>query len=214
MNLATAYYSEQVSSWPTTGKHILAHYDNESVIVYQAYCPSIAEFAITNGSFGGEFSYTRMSWIKPNFLWMMYRSQWGQAQGQEVTLAIRLRRQFFESLLNQAVPSSFDGRLFATHEEWQSAVKSSCVRFQWDPDHLPTGEKCERRALQAGLRGAVLEAYGKREIVEIIDMSTFVAEQRAHVGPGQNHQTLTTPLERVYVPVEQRIIHRLGLDGL
>src|SRR4051794_29690087 len=46
-----------------------------------------------------------MSWVKPNFLWMMYRSGWGAKEGQEVTLALRLRRQFFDALLAQAVPS-------------------------------------------------------------------------------------------------------------
>jgi hypothetical protein len=73
--------------------------------------------------------------------------------------------------------------------------------LQWDPDHLPTGEKCERRALQLGLRGSALEAYGKREIVEIIDMSAFIAEQRANVDAWQTGE-LMTPSERVYIPVE------------
>ncbi|HVC99083.1 MAG TPA: DUF4291 family protein [Pirellulales bacterium] len=43
--------------------------------------------------------FTRMSWIKPNFLWMMYLSNREAAEGQEVVLALRLRRAFFESLL-------------------------------------------------------------------------------------------------------------------
>ena len=43
-------------------------------------------------------NYNRMSWIKPNFLWMMYRSNWGRSQGQEVVLAVRLKRSFFDSL--------------------------------------------------------------------------------------------------------------------
>lgn len=197
--LATAPYAEQMTRWPQTGQHILAHFDDETVIVYQAYRPSIGQFAVENRFFGGEFKYSRMSWIKPNFLWMMYRSQWGQAEGQEVVLAIRLRRSFFDSLLNQAVPSSFDERAFASHDEWASAVARSAVRVQWDPDHLPTGDKCERRAVQIGLRGAALEAYGKREIVEIIDMSGFVREQSANVR-GWMTGALMTPIERVYVP--------------
>jgi hypothetical protein len=178
--LATAHYAEQSKAWPLTGKHILAQFDDETIVVYQAYRPSIGRFAIEKGSFGGDFGYSRMSWIKPNFLWMMYRSQWGQAEGQEVVLAVRLKRHFFDSLLTRAVASSFDADVFASHDDWVAAVARSDVRLQWDPDHLPTGEKCERRAIQLGLRGAALEAYGKREIVEIIDMSAFVAEQRAN----------------------------------
>ena len=58
--------------------------NSEGVIVYQAYRPSIGTYAVEHGHFGGEFSYSRMSWIKTNFLWMMYRSGWGTKPGQEV----------------------------------------------------------------------------------------------------------------------------------
>ena len=81
-----------------------------------------------------------MSWIKPSFLWMMHRSNWGRAENQEVILAFRLRRQFFDDILRQAVSSSFDTRLYDSEDEWQAAVKKSEVRVQWDPDHLPGEE--------------------------------------------------------------------------
>ena len=72
MNLKTKPYCEQVREWPESGRHILAQFDDETIIVYQAYRPQIGRFASEHGYFGGEFSYSRMSWIKPNFLWMMY----------------------------------------------------------------------------------------------------------------------------------------------
>ena len=197
--LATAPYAEHMKRWPQAGRHVLAQFDDETIIVYQAYRQEIGNFAVEKGYFGGEFKYSRMSWIKPNFLWMMYRSQWGQAEGQEVVLAVRLRRTFFDSLLAQAAPSTFDPAAFGSRDEWASAVANAGVRLQWDPDHLPTGEKCERRAIQLGLRGAALESYGKREIVQIIDMSEFVAEQRANVGDWVSGKLLT-PVEDVYVP--------------
>ena len=151
MNFETCAYSDQMLRWPEAGRHILAQYDDDTIIVYQAYRPEIGDFAVKNGYFGGEFSYSRMSWIKPNFLWMMYRSNWGRSQGQEVILAIRLRRPFFDSLLEQAVPSSYVSELFESHEAWKAAVARSDVRLQWDPDHTPSGGKCERRAVQLGL---------------------------------------------------------------
>ena len=202
--LPTAPYVDQTKRWPQSGQQILAHFDDDTIIVYQAYCPEIGKFAVEKGYFGGEFKYSRMSWIKPNFLWMMYRSQWGQAEGQEVVLAICLRRRFFDSLLVQSVPSSFDARTFASREDWATAVARSDVRLQWDPDHLPTGENCDRRAIQLGLRGAALEAYGKREIVQIIDMSGFVAEQRANICGWQTGK-LMTPSERVYIPADPNV---------
>ena len=109
MKLATEPFPEQTKRWPPEGRHILAYYDDHSIIVYQAYCPSIGRFTIEHGYFGGGFSFSRMSWIKPNFLWMMYRSQWGQAEGQEIVLAVRLRRTFLDFLLPQAVHIRPDG---------------------------------------------------------------------------------------------------------
>lgn len=211
MNLETEPYCEQVRQWPSSGRHILAQYDNETIVVYQAYRPEIGNFAVRHGNFGGEFSYSRMSWIKPNFLWMMYRSDWGQSQGQEVVLAIRLRRTFFDSLLEQAVPSSFVAELFENHESWKAAVAKSDVRLQWDPDHDPNGGKCERRAVQLGLRGKTLESYGKNEGVEIIDMSDFVAQQRQFISEWRSGRLLT-PTESVYVPSNKVTSNNVGLD--
>lgn len=209
MQISTQRYLEQKALWPSEGRHLLASYDDETIVVYQAYSLAIGRFAAEHGRFGGDFSYRRMSWIKPNFLWMMYRSDWGRSVNQEVVLAVRLRRKFFDSILEQAVPSSYTSALFATHEEWQHAVANSDVRLQWDPDHSPSGEKLERRAIQLGLRGEVLEAYGKREIVEIVDMSDFVAEQRENAVRARLEE-LVTPLERVYRPAEV-VAGKIGL---
>ena len=212
MALVTEPYSEQVEVWPKDGRHILAQYDDDTIIVYQAYRPTIGRYVAEHGAFGGDFSYSRMSWIKPNFLWMMYRSGWGTKEGQEVTLALRLRRTFFDSLLAQAVPSSWDRDLFATEEEWSRAVGGSTVRLQWDPDHHPSGAKLERRAIQLGLRGSALESFGRRELVEVMDVSEFVAEQREHLSSG-GVSALVVPRERVYRPADPAIASRLRLAG-
>jgi hypothetical protein len=203
-------YSEQVKIWPRSGQHILAQFDAETVIVYQAYSPNIGHYAVKHGSFGGNFSYSRMSWIKPNFLWMMYRSGWGTQANQEVTLALRVRRTFFDAVLAAAVPSSWDRVQFATAEEWARAVGQSSVRLQWDPDHHPSGAKLERRAIQLGLRDERLEAFGRRELIEVIDLSTFVTEQRAQLSAGGLF-ALTTPRERVYRPADAAVAVRLRL---
>jgi hypothetical protein len=208
--LVTEPYLEQTKLWPKEGRHILAQYDNDTIIVYQAYRPSIGRYAAEHGVFGGDFSYARMSWIKPNFLWMMYRSGWGTKEGQEVTLALRLRRAFFDSLLAQAVPSSWDRDQFATQEEWSTAVGRSSVRLQWDPDHDPSGARQERRAIQLGLRGDMLEAFGQRELVEIIDLSEFVAEQWKWLSSA-GLSALLSPRERVYRPTDPTVGARLRL---
>jgi hypothetical protein len=213
MKLATERYSEQAKHWPPEGRHILAHYDDHTIVVYQAYRPSIGRFTMEHGYFGGGFSLSRMSWIKPNFLWMMYRCGWGTKEGQEITLGLRLRREFFESILAHAVQSSYYEGHYPSREQWHKALATSTVRLQWDPDHDPSGAKVERRAIQLGLRGEVLEAFSKRELVEVIDMTKFVAEQRPHAA-ASGFAGLRTPVERVYVPSDPAVGKRLGLASV
>src|SRR5438874_10897512 len=118
MNLITEPFLAQQTRWPRSGCHILTQFDDQSVVVYQAYRPEIGHFAARHGYFGGAFSLGRMSWIKPNFLWMMYRSGWGTKEGQEVTLAVRLRRDAFEEILRLAVHSSFVPEIYQTEDVW------------------------------------------------------------------------------------------------
>jgi hypothetical protein len=194
--LVTESYVQQVERWHTTGKNIYAQYDAESIVVYQAYNPEIGHFAAKHQYFGGEFKLSRMTWVKPNFLWMMYRSSWGTASGQEVILAIWLKRAAFDEILSQAVPSSFQSDMYPDTETWQRAVAQSDVRLQWDPDHNPAGGKVERRAIQLGLRGEAIERYAHDWILHIEDISAFVAEQRPHAKPPYTH--LITPREEIY----------------
>ncbi len=56
MRLITEPYLTQVDRLPKIGNHILAQFDESSIVVYQAYRSAIDEFAATQGYFGGEFS--------------------------------------------------------------------------------------------------------------------------------------------------------------
>ncbi len=211
--LLTESYTIQSGQWPKSGKHIMAQVASDNVVVYQAYRPSTGSYAAQHGHFGPGFSYSRMSWIKPSFLWMLSRSGWGTKAGQEITLAIRIRRSFFDALLGQAVASSFSSQQYENRDEWLRAVRASSVRLQWDPDRTPQGGALARRALQLGLRQQSLEDYAEREILEIIDVSAFVAEQRQNAA-RQRLGELVTPQERVYVPDNRALTARLGLSDV
>ena len=210
MGLELEQYATRKAAWPGAGRHILAQFDADTVVVYQAYAPAIATYAVEHQRFGGPaFSLGRMSWVKPNFLWMMYRSGWGTKPSQEVILAVRLRRAAFDKVLAAAVHSAFSRDVYATPEDWQAAVRGSDVRLQWDPDHGPTGAPLDRRAIQLGIRGETLRRYATEWVVEIVDVSGLVAEQRVNVSTGR----LMTPKEWVY-PVGDPAVHkRLGLGG-
>ena len=213
MTLVTNPYLQQVSQWPKEGRHILAQYDSDSIIVYQAYRPAIGRFAAERGYFGGPFKLARMSWIKPNFLWMMYRCGWGSKDGQQVVLAIRLKRSAFDYILSLAVHSIFDSDVYETREEWKKAVGESDVRVQWDPDHDPKGDKVERRAIQLGLRGEAIAKYAREWILEIQDISAFATEQREQATAG-DYDRLLTPKETIYPVTDKEISTRLGLSAV
>jgi hypothetical protein len=212
VKLLTERYLEQRPRWPSSGRPILAQFDAESVVVYQAYRPEIGHFAAEHGYFGGAFNFDRMSWIKPNFLWMMFRSGWGTKPDQEVTLAVWLKRSAFDAILQEAVHSTFVPEVYGSEAEWKRAVAGSSVRLQWDPDHDPSGAKVERRALQLGLRGEMLARYAREWIVRIEDISPFVAEQRGHAQPTAYDQ-LALPREEVYPVADAETAARLGVGA-
>ncbi|HVI00411.1 MAG TPA: DUF4291 domain-containing protein [Enhygromyxa sp.] len=213
MPLVLERYLAQRERWPSTGRHILAQYDDDSLIVYQAYRPSIAEFAVAEQRFGGEWSFERMSWIKPNFLWMMFRCGWAKKDGQERVLAIRLARSGFDAMLAEAVHSNYVAEVYGDPATWKQRVKRSQVRLQWDPDHDPHGQKVERRAIQLGLRGAMLREFATTWCLGIEDVSEWVLEQHAHVRARRLEQ-LETPREHVYPVRDPEVISRLGLAAV
>ena len=86
---------------------IRAVYTNDTIRVYQAYNKVIAEEAVKKGTFGPHFSMTRMTWIKPSFLWMMYRCGWAEKEDQEHVLAIDITREGFDKAVRDAVISTY-----------------------------------------------------------------------------------------------------------
>ncbi len=205
----TENYIEQQAKLPKKGKHIVAQSDGETLVVYQAYNDQIAKYAVANQQFGGaHFSLTRMTWIKPNFMWMMYRAGWATKKNQTSILAIRLKKAGFDEILRRAVPSSFAASNFPTNEAWKNALAQSDVRLQWDPDHSPTGQKLERRAIQLGLKGTTFHQFNEEWIVEITDITAFVKEQAKKI----NSKELQVPVERrIDYSTELEIQDRIGL---
>ena len=178
MTLKNTPYPNYETNLPQSGNHILAQQRNQNLIVYQAFNPDIARYAVENQRFGGDhYSFGRMSWIKPNFLWMMYRAGWASKPGQEHILAIEISKAHFEMILDQAVYANYQEYIYGTRENWQAALASSEVRLQWDPDHTPYGEKLQRRAIQLGLKGKILHTFATKWIVSIEDITGFVREQ-------------------------------------
>lgn len=211
MKLLVEPYLTQLARWPKEGCHILGQFNDASIVVYQAYNRAIGNYAVSHGYFGGEFSFTRMSWIKTSFLWMMYRSAWGTKAGQEIILAIWLQRSAFDTLLARSVHSRFIPVVYPDEATWKTSIEYSDVRLQWDPDHDPAGRKAERRAIQLGIRGNTLAEFAHHWILDIQDISSFVGQQRQYIR-SSDYTRLVTPLETVYPLKDRDLIIKLGLS--
>lgn len=211
-DLTTERYTDSVKRLPSAGQQIIGYQESEMIIVYQAYRKSIAEFAVANQRFGGpDFSYNRMSWIKPNFLWMMFRCGWAEKEGQEYVLAIKLRKTFFIEILNECAFSSFNSARYHSRENWQADLALKEVRLQWDPDHDPFGSKLERRAIQLGLKGNMLERFGKTDVISIVDITPFVRKQKEMLDGG-HVEKLRIPCETEFIIEDIQLSERLGLN--
>ncbi len=204
-------YLDQKAAWPDKGRVILAQYDEQTVVVYQAYRGEIARYAAEHQQLGGpHFSLDRMTWIKPRFLWMMHRSKWATAEDQEHILAIWLARAAFDDMLAAAIPSHFDARLYPDEAAWQRALDAAEVIVQWDPDYSLRGIKeVRRKAIQLGLRGAALRRVAAEWIIAVEDITSLVREmdQVRH-----EEALLLLPAERVYPVKDQTLARRLGLE--
>lgn len=187
-------YSAIEPTWPKIGRHIIAYQEDDQIVVYQAYKPEIADYAVKHQHLGGpDFSVTRMSWIKPNFLWMMYRSGWANKKNQERILAMYMNVKDFNKLIEMGVLSHYDVDLHGDRQQWSDRIKQSEVVIQWDPDHKPNGDKHKtRRAIQIGLRGDTLKNFCDKWITKIEDITDFVIAQRNQVDP-------LIPYEKIYL---------------
>lgn len=209
--MKTEKYIEQIKRLPKLGKQIIGQVDEENIIVYQAFNSNIANYAIENQKFGGEhYSFTRMSWIKPGFLWMMYRAGWASKEHQQKILAITLPLTHFKTILNNATISSYTNEIYSTHEEWKNELKKTEVRLQWDPDHDPFGNKQERKAIQLGMKGDILKLFCTEWITKIEDITDFVHSEYEKVKLN-NINDLNIPYEELILINDEKINKRVGI---
>lgn len=209
--MKTEKYTEQINRLPKTGKQIIGRREDDTIIVYQAFNPGIAKYAIANQQFGGDnYSFNRMSWIKPGFLWMMHRAGWASKEDQQHILAIYLPLIHFKTIVQQATLTSYDSSLFATEQQWKDELEKTEVRLQWDPDHDPYGNKQERKAVQLGMKGAILKQFCTKWITGIEDITGHVKEEYKKVQEKKLDE-LMIPFEEVIELNDEVIEQRIGI---
>ena len=192
-------------------REIRANFDRDSIVVYQAYGSRIAEPTLKAGRFVTPFSWQRMTWIKPSFLWLMARSNWGQKSGQERILAIRISRAGWERALALATLTSFDPQIHESESGWRAQFESSKVHVQWDPERSLRGQKLQHRSIQVGLSREIIREYTDQWVREITDLTPLVRKIHSHCRSGnQKGAKQLLPSERVY-RVPEPVARRLGI---
>jgi len=153
---------------------IRALYDSNTITVYQAYNNTIAKAAVENQTFvSPPYKKDRMTWIKPSFLWMMYRSGWATKENQEQILAIKIKRSGFEWALENSTLSHFDIAVYPTYNDWEKSIANTPVRIQWDPEKDILLNPLPYRSIQIGISGMAVEKYLSDWVIEIEDITDY-----------------------------------------
>jgi hypothetical protein len=194
-------------------REIRADYDRDTIAVYQAYSPAIADAALAAGRFVSPFSFHRMTWIKPSFLWLMHRSNWAQKSAQERVLCVRIKRTGWVSALSQAVLTSFVPGVFASPEQWAEQFATARVHLQWDPERSLRGAGLLHSSIQVGLSRHVIREYVDDWVVRIEDYTPLVRKIYGLLQSGQADKARRLlPPERIY-PLNAEIGSRLLIEG-
>lgn len=198
----------------TKNRVVRAQFDADTITVYQAYNKQIAEAAIKAQTFvAPPFKVERMTWIKPSFLWMMYRAGWGLKENQEHILAIKIKREGFEWALRNGALSHFESDVHGTMENWKLEVANSPVRVQWDPERDFNFTPLDYRAIQIGLSGKAVLKYIDEWIFSIEDITPKCAAIHELVKQNRlDEAAVLLPVEEYYpLPLDIRI--RLNADS-
>ncbi|WP_425266943.1 DUF4291 domain-containing protein [Amycolatopsis circi] len=194
----------------TPRRDVRASFTDQTITVYQAYSREIADVAVESQTFAAPFKRERMTWIKPSFLWMMYRSGWATKPGQERVLEIQITRDGFEWALAHAALSSHESGTYASQQHWAERKRTTPVRIQWDPDRSALLDPLNRRAIQIGLSGEAVDRYLDQWITKITDITPFAARVHRDVSSGRLDAVREElPVERVY-PVPAPLLGLIG----
>jgi hypothetical protein len=192
---------------------IRADFDRETIVIYQAYPVAIADAALAARRFVPPFSFQRMTWIKPSFLWLMHRSNWGLKSGQERILAVRIGRSGWEKALSLAVLTCFEKSVFRSPREWEEQFRQAVVHVQWDPERTLRGAGLPYFSIQVGLSRHIISEYVEEWTVGIEDLTPRVRKIYDLLQGGKATQANRhLPSERVY-PVRPEIGRRLLITG-
>ncbi|MGW7056879.1 DUF4291 domain-containing protein [Streptomyces sp. NPDC054887] len=195
-------------------RRIRALHTDTTITVYQAYAPAIGVPAARDGRFPAAWKRDRMTWIKPSFLWMMYRCGWGLKQDQETVLAVEITREGFDWALRHACLSHYAPGPHTDQAAWKRELRRAPARVQWDPERDVHLNQLPYRSLQLGLAGEAAGRYADEWTVSITDVTPLARDIHALVKAGDTTAaTRLLPRERVYPVAAETLAHLGGTGG-
>ncbi|MFJ5776935.1 DUF4291 domain-containing protein [Streptomyces sp. NPDC093094] len=149
-----------------------------------------------------------LTWIKPSFLWIMYRCGWGTKEGQETVLAVEIARDGFEWALEHACLSHYVQELHADPAAWKRQLRAAPARVQWDPERDLHLRPLAHRSLQLGLSGEAAHRYADEWIVSVDDVTPLAHAVHGHVRDGDlDSARRLLPPERPYPVGDRGLAH-------
>ncbi|MFT3725782.1 MAG: DUF4291 domain-containing protein [Hyphomonadaceae bacterium] len=182
-------------------REIRAACSPQTIRVYQAYSDTIADSAVAHQTFvSPPFSMSRMTWIKPSFLWMMYRAGWGlKDDGQKRILALDITHEGFAWALANSCSSHREPGM--SLDEYRALKDRMPVRIQWDPDRDLHHKPQNHRAIQIGLTGEAIVRYTRDWIRAISDITPLAHDIHARVIANDlDGAKSMLPEEKPYLP--------------
>ncbi|MCD0442343.1 DUF4291 domain-containing protein [Glycomyces sp. A-F 0318] len=192
----------------TPMRQIRARFDADTITVYQAYDPAVAEPALAAQTFVPPFKRGRMTWIKPSFLWMMHRCGWAAKPGQTRVLAVDITREGFAWALAHScgsTPASGEA-----YEAWQARMAASPVRVQWDPERDLRLNRLDHRSIQIGLSGEAVGRYTGEWITGIADATDRARTIETHLANGDIAAARELLPDEAPYPLEAALAVRIG----
>ncbi|MFI1384466.1 DUF4291 domain-containing protein [Embleya sp. NPDC020886] len=193
----------------TPNRQIRAAYTDDTITVYQAYKPQIADAAVRDQRFPDTWSRERMTWVKPSFTWMMYRCGWATKPRQERVLALEISREGFEAALAGACLSHYEQPTYPDRDAWGRRLHATTVRIQWDPERDLSLRPLAHRSLQLGLAGWATRAYAEEWTRRITDVTALAHRVHDLVRAGDPAGAEAVPVERVY-PLPDPLVPVIG----
>ena len=194
---------------PTPYRQIRASYDEDTITVYQAYSSTIAIPAVKQQKLNAspDFRLSRMTWVKPSWSWMMYRSGYSYKDARQAhILAIKMKHEHFKHLLSLAVLTHSMSTVTPTLELKE---KNANVKVQWDPERTPALGMLPYRSIQIGIPAAVTEQWVEKWIVGIEDVTERAKALKATLDENSD-LTIGELIERRLIPEER--VYELSED--